>query len=574
MSNSQASLSRYQEQVEDVEGYTRIKHRYISMRDGTKLCADLFLPFSASKENKHVPVLCSLGPYGKDIHASNFGLPKTPIYAEMYKHIKPLGPDACFELCEPLVWTKEYGYALLRVDARGVGGSQGRLDPFGLERSVEIQGDAEGQDLYDIVEWAGTQPWSSGRVAFAGISYYGMVGYWAAMQKPPHLTCVLSYESQCNVYQAARRGGIYSPNLQKHWFNNIVVPSQSGYAEGILTKEELAANRVDYPKLLETFEYPTEGPWKLLDQCRKLSDISVPIYVAGNWTDPELHLAGNILANNGAQSDHKWLEMHTGNHLGAFFEPDHVKRQKQFLDYFLLDKTENGMLEVPRIRLLQHRGTSTFYREKEQAFPPLDAEDVAFFLRPDKTLSLEPSSGPATAIEYEGLKNNLTFVLDPPFIEPFELLGSPYLLLDILTEAQDMDIFIYLRAIDAAGNPLVLLGNHGEPMDSFARGFFRLSHRDEVAAGFKEGRVLSQPAISRSEVIPGKTYSVLIPLFPTAYLFDKDLTLQLEIEAVNSAFVIPPMRHEGADRTEARFSGKNVIFSNGKLVLPRVHRTL
>lgn len=41
--------------------------------------------------------------------------------------------------------TKDFGYALLRVDARGIGGSQGKLDPFGLERSLVIQDDAEGQ---------------------------------------------------------------------------------------------------------------------------------------------------------------------------------------------------------------------------------------------------------------------------------------------------------------------------------------------------------------------------------------------------------------------------------------------
>lgn len=43
---------------------------------------------------------------------------------------------------------RDYGYALLRVDARGVGGSQGKLDPFGLERSVKIQADAEGQGIF------------------------------------------------------------------------------------------------------------------------------------------------------------------------------------------------------------------------------------------------------------------------------------------------------------------------------------------------------------------------------------------------------------------------------------------
>lgn len=100
----ESTRQKYHTSTNEEAGYTRLKHVYIRMRDGIELCADVFLPFSASKEGQRVPVLCSLGPYGKDIHAASFGLPKTPIYASMYKEIKPLGPDACFELVEPMIW--------------------------------------------------------------------------------------------------------------------------------------------------------------------------------------------------------------------------------------------------------------------------------------------------------------------------------------------------------------------------------------------------------------------------------------------------------------------------------------
>lgn len=48
--------------------------------------------------------------------------------------------------------TKEWGYALVRVDERGIGGSQGRLDPFGIERSGKIQADAEGQGTFQRLQ--------------------------------------------------------------------------------------------------------------------------------------------------------------------------------------------------------------------------------------------------------------------------------------------------------------------------------------------------------------------------------------------------------------------------------------
>ncbi|RSM10860.1 hypothetical protein CEP52_003366 [Fusarium oligoseptatum] len=176
------------------------------------------------------------------------------------------------------------------------------------------------------------------------------------------------------------------------------------------------------------------------------------------------------------------------------------------------------------------------------------------------------------AFEYQGLRENIEFTLDHPFTDSFEIVGSPYLELEVITEAQDLDLFVYLRALTADKQPLVLVGNHGEPMDSFARGYFRLSHREEVEKDFKKDKVISQSPAPKSEVVPGKKYAITVPLFPTAFLFDPGQSLQVEIGSVNSKSVIPAMRHEGGDRTEERFGGRNVIFSHGKLVLPRVHR--
>lgn len=153
-----------------------------------------------------------------------------------------------------------------------------------------------------------------------------------------------------------------------------------------------------------------------------------------------------------------------------------------------------------------------------------------------------------TAFEYQGYKENIRFSLESAFSDSFEILGSPYLELEVSTKAKDLDLFIYLRAIDKDGNTITLLGNHGEPMSNFARGYFRLSHRDEAAKNFRQERVLGQVAAPESSIISGKVYDVLVPLYPTAYLFDKGQTLSLEIGSMNTAGTIPPMRHEGGDR--------------------------
>jgi len=419
-----------------------------------------------------------------------------------------------------------------------------------------------------MIEWIGSQPWSSGKVAMAGISYYGMVGYWAAMQKPPHLTCVLAYEAACDMYQAVRRGGVYSSNFHEHWYHNIVVPYQRSCKEGDDDKSP-AASRVDYNDIIETCEYPDQGPWPVLFEARKLSDIQIPFYTAGNWTDPELHLPGNIMAFNEISSEHKWLEMHTGNHLAAFYEKDHIEKEKQFLDYFLKDAKDNGMLDVPRTRVQVRRGQDTFYRV-EQSMPPRDAQSTKLFLTRDRKLAHDEPSSKAEAFEYEGLTGSVTF-LSEPFNEQLDVLGSPYLELQVSTEAEDLDLFVYLRALDSEGQPVVLPGNHGEPTVSFSRGFWRLSHRDEQAQFLKDGYPKVIPT-ARSRVEKGKVYDVVVPLFPTSYCFDKGYKLQVEIGSVDEKGTIPPMQHTGGDRTKARFGGKNSFLSNGCLVLPHVAR--
>jgi len=65
---------------------------------------------------------------------------------------------------DPEKWVPD-GYACVRVDSRGTGRSPGYVD---------LWWPRETQDLYECIEWAAEQPWSSGKVGLSGISYYAM----------------------------------------------------------------------------------------------------------------------------------------------------------------------------------------------------------------------------------------------------------------------------------------------------------------------------------------------------------------------------------------------------------------
>lgn len=74
-----------------------------------------------------------------------------------------------------------HGYAVLGVNARGTGCSQGTFD---------FLGPSYGMDGADIVEWAGTQNWSNGAVGMANWSWAGMSQVATASERPPHLKAI------------------------------------------------------------------------------------------------------------------------------------------------------------------------------------------------------------------------------------------------------------------------------------------------------------------------------------------------------------------------------------------------
>ena len=134
----------------------------ITMDDGLVLRADVFRPM---KEGKY-PVILSYGPYAKSL-AFQDGYPSA------WQRMAEKHPDVTagsrnlyqsWEVVDPEKWVP-HDYICVRVDSRGAGCSPGFIDHFSPR---------ETKDFYDCIEWAGVQPWSSGKVGLNGISYYGI----------------------------------------------------------------------------------------------------------------------------------------------------------------------------------------------------------------------------------------------------------------------------------------------------------------------------------------------------------------------------------------------------------------
>jgi putative CocE/NonD family hydrolase len=154
----------------------------IEMDDGVVLRADVFRPAAAGR----FPVIMSHGPYGK-------GLPFQVGYATSWQIMAEDHPDVTagstnrfqnWEVVDPEKWLPE-GYAVVRVDSRGAGRSPGVMD---------LWSPRETRDFAACIEWAGTAPWSSGKVGLDGISYYAMNQWQVAALQPEHLAAICVWE--------------------------------------------------------------------------------------------------------------------------------------------------------------------------------------------------------------------------------------------------------------------------------------------------------------------------------------------------------------------------------------------
>ena len=126
------------------------------------------------------------------------------------------------------------------------------------------------------MEWAGTQPWSTGRVGILGISYYAVMGWAAAERQPEHLAALIAWEGFTDSYRDAYyHGGILSEFTQR-WQERQINPIQYGQGERApinpntgqsvagpvtLPEDELVANRQEsFPEIKS---HPLFDDWHL-----------------------------------------------------------------------------------------------------------------------------------------------------------------------------------------------------------------------------------------------------------------------------------------------------------------------
>ena len=199
----------------------------VMLRDGVTIYVDVCRPDGPGGVSD-LPAILAWGFYGKRPGDSPkewqiLGVPPGTV-SNMTK----------FEGPDPAYWCAR-GYAVVNVDSRGAGNSEGNLHVWGVQ---------EGRDGADVVEWTAGQVWCNGKVGMFGNSALCMSQWYVAAEQPPHLACIAAWEGSSDIYREfASDNGIPAPG-----FNNFVM---SG-ARGPAYIEDYVAMLENYP-LMNTY---------------------------------------------------------------------------------------------------------------------------------------------------------------------------------------------------------------------------------------------------------------------------------------------------------------------------------
>lgn len=483
----------------------------IEMRDGSVLRADVFRP----SEPGRYPVLLTHGPYGKWLSFQQ-GFPG------MWKVLEDKQPDALagssnrfqvWETPDPEKWVP-HGYVCVRVDSRGAGRSPGFVDIFSEQETL---------DYYDCIEWAGVQPWSSGKVGLSGVSYYAMNQWQVAALRPPHLAAMCPWEGASDYYREfIRHGGILS-TFYRDWYPATVIRVQHGRGENgerstingelvagpeTLTEEELAANRPDHLRDLSEHRFADDY---YRERSPELERIEVPLLSAANWAH-HLHTRGNFEGYLRAGSAQKWLEAHGLEHWVLYYSDYGVDLQRQFFDHFL-HGIDNGWAERAAVTLNVRHADGSFIRRDEGSWPLERTQWTTHYLDSDsRVLSSQVPQAPSS-VEIGRDGTGVTFRL-PPQEEELELTGPLSATLFISATAQDADVFVTVRVLDPNGRD-VALRSALDPHGVITAGWLRASHRKLSEARSTPYRPF-HPHEEEEPLEPGEVVRLEVEIWPTS----------------------------------------------------------
>jgi predicted acyl esterase len=487
------------------------KDAAVTLRDGTTIYVDIYRPVTAEK----VPVIINSTIFGKS--HGYISLDIMPNHANVLPEW--ISGYQTFEASDPFYWCGA-GYAIINVDMRGIGMSEGDACYFGSQDAT---------DNYDIIEHFGTIEWSNGKTTLSGNSWLGITQWYVAAMNPPHLTCIAPWEGHGNMYEDEyMRGGI--PNF---------TAARKNLSFGIGKMENLPENMAKFPLINEFWE----------DKMANFEEVQVPAYVVASYTSP-LHSHGTFEGFRKISSKKKWLRVHNTQEWPDLYNPKYAADLKKFFDHYLKN-IYNDWESTPKVRIstLDLGGTDKVDRVEED-FPLPRQELTVFHLDASKgSLSSTPVKE-ESSITYEGNPENIviynnveekmslfvkddnksevslaTFTMD--IEEEMEITG--YMKLKLWVEAEshnDMDVFVKITKLDKDNN--ILLHDAIKTTYAGPNSMLRVSQRELDL----EKSTVCEPLHTHKSISylsPGEIVPIELGLWPTSLAYHAGEKLQVVV---------------------------------------------
>jgi putative CocE/NonD family hydrolase len=234
----------------------RIEHFWITLKDGVRLSARMWLPEDA--ESNPVPAILEYIPYRKRDGTRGRDEPMHHYFAG-------------------------HGYAAIRVDLRGSGESDGLLEDEYSQQELE--------DGSEVIGWIASQEWCDGNVGMMGKSWGGFNCLQVAALRPPALKAVLSVCSTDDRYADDIHwmgGCLLNDNL---WWGAIMLAYQARPADPALYGPDWRENwkqrleNMPFWPLLWLKQQRRGAYWQHGSICENYADVQVPVFLVGGWAD-------------------------------------------------------------------------------------------------------------------------------------------------------------------------------------------------------------------------------------------------------------------------------------------------
>ena len=472
----------------------------IPVRDGTLLVGDLFRPDAPGP----FPVILGCHPYNCEVQTA----PLRPIgYGNLRGYI---------EAGDPAFYVRR-GFAHAVVNVRGTGKSQG---------DFQMMGPLEVQDVCDVIEWLGSQPWSTGNVGMFGVSYFAWLQLQVGALNPPHLKAIFAPWGATDFYRDVfYHGGILGHGFLRHWSLNWDNPrpaswcreqmGEKRYHEAIgaaLQDEDIVA----VADLRQALENPDRGKntavvdvvlnyldgdyyWERNVDYR---DARTPAFIGACWGMYGLHLPGAFRTWRNWKGPKKMVISPP-----LYLDRPVFQYQYESLRWFdfWLKGIDNGVMEEPPVRLFI---PPTGEWKAADDWPLPETRWTPFYVHAGGLLSeheLWPNEGLDSFEDSTFVHGELTY-WTPALVENTELIGP--VVLNVWGSSSDAEMFVFAT--------LLVMHTDGR-VEELTRGWLRASQR-----ALRSDSELWDPVLShtkREPLEPGKIYELRFGMVPTARLF-------------------------------------------------------